>query len=198
MNGIGQAGEADAHADEDAHEVVNRGHSSLHQDAPSSPERKAGSGSGLTASHSELGFSHGCRRRSGWAGTARFRGSSWLRRRGPPARSAPSRRAERLHRRLGDDARQFGELGVGDWPPLATGEGGADAKTECRGAAMIMVFMVSLHLPARFPGGPLFASGRLPLCDDGKMGFHPIRDNRPLWHRIYARGGAKAVTLATD
>jgi len=34
MNGEGQAGETDAHPDEDAHEVVNRGHNSFHLMSP--------------------------------------------------------------------------------------------------------------------------------------------------------------------
>jgi hypothetical protein len=34
LNGVGQAGETDAHADEDAHEVVNRSHYSFHLMSP--------------------------------------------------------------------------------------------------------------------------------------------------------------------
>jgi len=60
--------------------------------------RKVGSGAGLPASHSGLEFSPGCRRRSDWPGTAKFRGSSWRHRRGSPARSAPLRRPGVLHR----------------------------------------------------------------------------------------------------
>jgi hypothetical protein len=57
--------------------------------------RKVGNGADLPASHSGLEFSPGCRRRSDWPGTAKFRGSSWRRRRGSPARSAPLRRPGR-------------------------------------------------------------------------------------------------------
>jgi hypothetical protein len=59
-------------------------------------------------------------------------------------------------------------------------------------AAMIMVFMVSLHLPASpFRAGHCLRQGDCPFCDDGKMGFHPMRDNRTPWHMIYARHGVK-------
>jgi hypothetical protein len=34
LDGVGQSGEAEAHADEDAHEVVNRGHNSFHLMSP--------------------------------------------------------------------------------------------------------------------------------------------------------------------
>ena len=74
-----------------------------------------------------------------------------------------------LHRRLGDDAWQLSELGVGDLAALAIGVGEPMLRLSAAAAAMIMVFMVSLHLPASpSRAGHCLRQGECPFAMPGR------------------------------